>query len=37
MEIYGEKVAMRQRDACALWVENSVINECPLVTDERLS
>jgi hypothetical protein len=37
MEIYGEKVAMRQREACALWAENSVINECPLVTDERFS
>lgn len=34
MQLYGEKVAMRQRDACCLWVEDSAINECPLVTDE---
>ncbi len=33
MQIYGKKVAMRQRAACALWVEDSIINECPLVTD----
>jgi hypothetical protein len=32
-QIYGEKIAEKQRIACSLWVENNEVLNCPLVTD----
>jgi hypothetical protein len=34
VEMFAIVVADKQRECCALWVENSGVMECPLVTDD---
>lgn len=34
VEIFAIAVANKQRECCALWVENTSVIDCPLVTDE---
>jgi len=37
MESYASDTAAQQRNACADWVENNAVMDCPLVTDEPTS
>lgn len=34
VEMFAIVVASNQREACALWVEQAVIMDCPLVTSD---
>ena len=35
MEDYAVESCIRQRSACALWIEDARVLDCPLVTDEQ--
>jgi hypothetical protein len=34
VEMFAICVADKQRECCALWIENSVVMECPLATND---